>query len=118
MKYCEVKEKILSNADFQKYPCVTREDFFDYMMEYGLDRETAYTFSEIIRKGGSRREYDFHTLAIPQELKNVAMMYQYVFPRGQGIEYILFYARMAYYMKWDSRVYNSVLSKNIGCFVY
>lgn len=109
--YYEVKEKILNNPDFQKYPCVTREDFFDYMVECGLERAEAYKFSEIIRKGRSSREPEFDALPIPEELKNVAKMYAYVFPRAHCIEYLLMYARMAYYMKWDSRVYSSVVSK-------
>lgn len=115
--YYEVKEKVLNNADFQKYPCVTREDFFDYMVECGLDRATAYKFSEIIRKGRSPRELEFDALAIPEELKNVAKMYAYVFPRAHCIEYLLMYARMAYYMKWDSRVYSAVIGRNKGNFI-
>lgn len=115
--YYDVKEKILNNADFQKYPCVTREDFFDYMVECGLDRAEAYKFSEIIRKGRSPREPEFDALPIPEELKNVAKMYAYVFPRSHCIEYLLMYARMAYYMKWDSRVYSSVINKKKNNFV-
>ena len=115
--YYEVKEKVLNNADFQKYPCVTREDFFDYMVECGLDRATAYKFSEIIRKGRSPREPEFDALPIPEELKNVAKMYAYVFPRAHCIEYLLMYARMAYYMKWDSRVYSSVINKKKNNFI-
>lgn len=112
--YYELKEKILNNADFQKYPCVTREDFFDYMVECGLDRAEAYKFSEIIRKGKSRRESGLDTLAIPEELKNVAKMYAYIFPRAHLTEYLLMYARMAYYMKWDSRAYSAVIGRNKG----
>lgn len=115
--YYEVKEKVLNNADFKKYPCVTREDFFDYMVECGLDRAEAFKFSEIIRKGRSPREPEFDALSIPEELKNVAKMYAYVFPRAHCIEYLLMYARMAYYMKWDSRVYSAVIGKNKGNFV-
>ena len=115
--YYDAKEKILNNADFQKYPCFTREDFFDYMMECGLKREEAFRFSEIIRKGRSAREPEFDALPIPVELKNVAKMYAYVFPRAHCIEYLLMYARMAYYMKWDSRVYSAVINKKKNNFV-
>lgn len=95
----------------------TREDFFDYMMECGLKREEAFRFSEIIRKGRSAREPEFDALPIPVELKNVAKMYAYVFPRAHCIEYLLMYARMAYYMKWDSRVYSAVINKKKNNFV-
>lgn len=37
-----------------------------------------------------------------------------VFPRAHCIEYVLMYARMAYYMKWDSRVYSAVIGRNKG----
>ena len=34
--YHETKEKILNSPDFQRFPCYTREDFFDYLMECGF----------------------------------------------------------------------------------
>ncbi|MBR4970281.1 MAG: hypothetical protein IKY58_00755, partial [Paludibacteraceae bacterium] len=115
--YYEVKEKVLNNADFKKYPCFTREDFFEYMVECGLDRTEAFKWSEKIRKGRSPREPEFDKLPIPEALKNVAKMYAYVFPRAHCIEYLLMYARMAYYMKWDSRAYSSVLNKKKNNFI-
>ena len=115
--YNEVKEKVLNNADFKKYPCFTREDFFDYMVECGLERTEAFKWSEMIRKGRSPREPKLDELPIPEELKNVAKMYAYVFPRAHCIEYLLMYARMAYYMKWDSRVYSSVINKKKNNFI-
>ena len=115
--YYEVKEKVLNNADFKKYPCFTREDFFDYMVECGLERAEAFKWSEMIRKGRSPREPKFDELPIPEELKNVAKMYAYVFPRAHCIEYLLMYARMAYYMKWDSRAYSSVINKKKNNFI-
>lgn len=110
--YYELKEKMLNNADFKKYPCATREDFFEYLLECGVDRETAYRVTEMIRKGKSQNNTEFDAFSIPEELKNVAKMYQYVFPRAHCIEYVMMYARMAYYMKWNSRVYSSVIGKN------
>ena len=115
--YYEVKEKVLNNVDFKKYPCFTREDFFDYMVECGLDRTEAFKWSEKIRKGRSPREPEFDKLPIPEALKNVAKMYAYVFPRAHCIEFLLMYARMAYYMKWDSRAYSSVVNKKKNNFI-
>lgn len=109
--YHNTKEKILNSPDFQKYPCYTREDFFDYLVECGCDREDAFRFSELIRKGRAPRTPELDELSIPEELKNVAKMYAYLFPKAHCTEYVLMYARLAYYMKWDSRVYSSVINK-------
>ena len=67
--YHETKEKILNSPDFQRFPCYTREDFFDYLMECGLDREEAFYFSELIRKGRAARSPELDELSIPEELK-------------------------------------------------
>ena len=109
--YHETKEKILDSPDFQRFPCYTREDFFDYFIEYGLERKDAFYFSELIRKGKSTRTPELDQLSVPEQLKNVAKMYRYLFPRAHCIEHVLMYARLAYYMKWDSRVYSSVVNK-------
>lgn len=79
---------------------------------YGiLHREEAFYFSELIRKGRATWSPELDELSIPEELKNVAKMYKCVFPRAHCIEYLLMYARLAYYMKWDSRVYSTVINK-------
>ena len=109
--YYETKNKILSSTDFQKFPCYTRDDFFDYLIKCGCDRETAYNFSELIRKGRAPKSSELAELSVPEELKNVAKMYAYVFPRAHCIEDLLMYARLAYYMKWDSRTYSAVINK-------
>lgn len=36
-------------------------------------------------------------------------MYDYIFPRAHIVENFLTYARLAYYMKLDSKVYSSVV---------
>lgn len=109
--YHETKEKILDSPDFQRFPCYTREDFFDYLIECGLERKDAFYFSELIRKGKSTRTPELDKLSVPKELKNVAKMYRYLFPKAHCIEYVMMYARLAYYMKWDSRIYSSVVNK-------
>ncbi|MGN0169143.1 MAG: hypothetical protein ACI39H_00075 [Lachnospiraceae bacterium] len=109
--YHETKERILDSPCFQSFPCYTREDFFDYLVECGLEREEAFYFSELIRKGRATRSPEMDKLSIPDELKKVAKMYRYVFPRAHCIEYMLMYARLAYYLKCDSRVYSAVINK-------
>lgn len=107
--------KMISSDSFKKYPCFTREDFFDYMIEAGIDRELAFSASEKIRKGhatSSGKYKDlFFELPIPDEIKEVAKNYKYVFPRAHCIEYILLYARIAYYAKIDSRAFGRIVIK-------
>lgn len=104
-------EKVLESLDFQEYPCYTRDDFFEQLMNYGIERREAYRFSEFIRKGAIDNKTDFAALTIPEGLKNVAKMYWYVVPKAHVVERLLIVARLTYYMKWDSRVYSVVVRK-------
>lgn len=107
-------KKVISSEAFQKYPCFTREDFFDYLLEAGVDRTFAFDVSERIRKGhavSSKFHDDFHALPIPEEIKEVAGNYLYVFPRAHCIEYMLLLARIAYYAKIDSRTFSKIVFK-------
>ena len=107
--------KMISTDTFKKYPCFTREDFFDYMVEMGVERTLAFDASERIRKGhaGSCGKYQqqFFDLSIPDEIKDIAKNYLYIFPRAHSIEYILIYARLAYYAKADSRAFSRIVFK-------
>lgn len=85
--------------------------FFEQLMKCGVGREDAYRFSEIIRKGRAGKDADFAELPIPESLKNVAKMYLYVWPKAHVVERLLIVARLAYYMKWNSRVYSAVVRK-------
>lgn len=108
-------KKMISTETFKKFPCFTREDFFDYMVEIGVDRTLAFDASERIRKGhaGSCGKYQqqFFDLPIPDEIKDIAKNYLYVFPRAHCVEYILIYARLAYYAKADSRAFSKIVFK-------
>ncbi len=103
--------KVLESLDFQEYPCYTRDDFFEQLMNCGIERAEAYRFSEIIRKGIAEWNTDFAALTIPEGLKNVAKMYLYVSPKAHVVERLLIVARLTYYMKWNSRVYSVVVRK-------
>ena len=109
--FWELEMNVLESDAFQKYPCYTREDFFERLLQCGLERETAYQWSEIIRKGQLKRHPEFAELNIPDELKTVAKMYMYIFPRAHNIEFLLMYSRLAFYLKWNSRVYSAVTGK-------
>ena len=110
--------QMTSTEAFKKYPCFTREDFFDYLIESGVDRETSFLASEMIRKGqasekahSSRWHENFLSLSIPEEIKEVAKNYLYLFPRAHCIEYVLIFARLAYYAKADSRAFSKFIFK-------
>lgn len=103
-----------SSDAFKKYPCFTREDFFDHLIKEGFDRNFAFDVSERIRKGHAnspRFSDEFNALEIPDDLKEVARNYMYVFPRAHCVEYMLIYARIAYYAKIDSRAFSKIVFK-------
>ncbi len=105
---------MISSDAFQKYPCFTREDFFDFLLETGVDKALAFDVSEKIRKGhanSAKFKDSFNTLQIPEEIKEVARNYLYIFPRAHCIEYMLIYARLAYYAKIDSRAFSKIMFK-------
>lgn len=108
-------KKMISTDAFKKYPCFTREDFFDHMVNMGVERSLAFEASEKIRKGhanscGKYKE-QFFELPIPDEIKEIAPNYRYVFPRAHCVEYILIYAKLAYYAKTDSRAFSKIVFK-------
>lgn len=105
-------EIMTSSNSFKKYPCFTREDFFDYLIDDGYDRNFAFDVSERIRKGhanSAKFKEDFFALQIPEEMKEVAKNYLYLFPRAHCVEYILIFARLAYYAKTDSRTFSKIV---------
>lgn len=107
-----IYNQMITSDAFKKYPCYTREDFFDYLLEAGIERTFAFTVSERIRKGhanSAKFKDSFNQLSIPEEIKDVARNYLYIFPRAHCIEYILMYARLAYYAKVDSRAFSKIM---------
>ncbi len=105
---------MISSESYRKYPCFTREDFYDYMIESGCDIETAFKASEMIRKGQGYSVYfkeKFEQLNIPAEIKEIAKNYLYVFPRSHCVEFILTNARVSYYANIDSRVFSKIVYK-------
>lgn len=107
-------KKMLSSNAFQKYPCFTRDDFFDHMINSGIERKYAFEISERIRKGHAvspKHKEEFDTLPIPDELKEVARNYHYLFPRAHCVEYILIFARLTYYAKIDSHAFSKIVFK-------
>lgn len=105
--------KMISSDAFKQYPCFTREDFFDYLLEAGLERSFAFDISEQIRKGKAndtcKFSDEFNALPIPEAIKEVARNYLYIFPRAHCIEFMLMCARLAYYAKIDSRAFSKIV---------
>lgn len=66
-------QEMISNETFKKCPCFTREDFFDYLLEVGVERQLAFDTAERIRKGHAHsvKKYkeQFFSLPIPDEVK-------------------------------------------------
>lgn len=109
-------EKMLSSESFKKYPCFTREDFFDYMIEAGVERSIAHNTYDQIRKGyavsNSKHQAQLFSLPFPEELKEVAANYEYLFPRMVCALEIQTLARLTYYAQIDHRAFTRIfLSK-------
>ncbi len=107
---------LFHTEEFQKYPCHTREDFFDELLKLGFEREKAFEITEFIRTGKQNfglQKYmeEFDSLALPEDFKTVARQYLYLFPRSHSAEYILMYAKLAFYAKKDSRIFSKVVYK-------
>lgn len=108
-------KKMISTPAFQKYPCFTREDFLEYLIDTGVEPTLAFEITKKIRMGyanGLHRHYqEFMEFPIPDEFKEVAQNYIYIFPRAHCIGIILIRAKLAYYAKIDGRAFNKVVFK-------
>lgn len=120
--YCPYDDRYHSIPDlfhtpeFEKYPCYTRDDFFDELIKMNLGTEKAFEISEFIRKGipsnkSSKHIEKFENFDLPEDFKTVARQYRYLFPRSHTSEYLLLYARLAYYAKIDSRIFSKIIYK-------
>ena len=112
----ESVHKLFETPEFKMYPCYTQEDFFDELLKAGYDRAQAFEISEFIKMGKQNSQIEkycekFDEFDIPQDLKAVAYKYLYVFPRSHGAEYVIMYAKLAYYAKVDRRIFNNLVLK-------
>ena len=65
----------------------------------------------MIRKGMTYKFTNSDVVLMPEDLFKVAQKYLYVFPRAHSVEDMLLKAKLAYYMKQDSRIYSRVVFK-------
>lgn len=114
--YKESIHKLFEIPEFKMYPCYAQEDFFEELLKSGYNREKAFEISEFIKMGKHNSQMKnyiekFDEFDIPQDLKAVAYKYKYLFPRSHGAEYVIMYAKLAYYAKTDRRIFNNVVLK-------
>lgn len=107
---------LFEKPEFKKYPCYTREDFFEELLKMGIDVEKAYEIVEFISKGKQNSAMQkfvdrFASFELPEEFKSVAKEYMYLFPRSHSAEYILTYAKLGFYAKKDSRAFSKIVFK-------
>lgn len=107
---------LFEKPEFKKYPCYTREDFFDELLKMGIDLEKAYEISEFIGKGKQNSTMQkfadqFASFDLPEDFKSVAKEYLYLFPRSHSAEYMLKYAKLAFYAKKDRRAFSKIVFK-------
>ena len=79
------------------------------MVESGYSIEKAYKIAELIRKGRANKSPDFDNFDIPEELNKLAKLFTYIFPKAHSIEHTLSNARLAFYMKQDSKAYSKIV---------
>ena len=106
--------KAFENPAFQKYPCYTRDDFCDTLVDLGYPWEKAFEIAECIKFGKqnstAQKNIDlFASLQLPEGFLEVAKIYQYLFPRSHCIEYTLTFAKIAYYSKINSRIFSKII---------
>ena len=104
-----------NSEEIKKYPCFTRDDFFETFLALGLPREMAYKMTFAVRTGQAhlrKRQWPemADAAALPEELRRLCEKYLYAWMRSQASVNTLFSAMMAYYMRMDSRTYSSVLN--------
>lgn len=102
--------ELMNHEDWKTYPCFTREDYFEYLVEYGMGREDAFQLSEKIRKGRIYRHPEvLDSYDMPEEIKRMAQQCLYCFPKAHCVEKLMQYLRLAYYAKTDCRMYSKVV---------
>ena len=123
MNMDERKESFLQSEVFERCPLYVREDIYDYLIECGPDKEVAYSYMEMVRRGLlysyinsekgwiMKRFKDVIDIKVPEELYESASKCRYLFPRVCTVGYTYLYMMLAYYMKKDSKAYSDFIKK-------
>lgn len=109
-------DKFLQSEVFEKCPLYVREDVYDYLLEKGMDKDTAYSYMEMVRRGQLYRYRtdggmmirfrDVVNTKVPEELYESASICRYLLPRVHTAGYTYLFMALAYYMKKDSKAYS------------
>ncbi len=95
----EVRTVILQNPDFVQADCVTRDDFYERLMQFGVEKTAALRISRDIQMCRADRAPEFIALPVPEYVKRAAKVYSYMLPAADCLEFLLAQARAAYYWK-------------------
>lgn len=94
----------------------TREDIMLYLINKGIDTETAYKIAEYVRKGMARRcglpeEYEslMRSRGVPEWYIDSCKKIGYLFPKAHAISYVMFAARIAYYKVYYPKQFDEVI---------
>lgn len=107
-----VFNSLIDTPPFRRYPCSCRDDFYEHLLTSGLDCRSAYQAARLISLGKASRSQELDNLPMPEELKDLARQYAYLLPRSHSVEYLLVCARLAFYMKYDSRLYSKIVFRH------
>ena len=82
----------LSSDEFRNCPCLTREDFYEYLCKLGMKRTEAFKVAELVRKGAAVMQLE-RLLAheISKEVLDVAKNYRYIVSRAYAVQTVYQY---------------------------
>ena len=94
------QELIKSGTATLKQIIAARDDIMIYLMSKGLDRKTAFTIMESVRKGRGLRpewEEEMRSNDVPEWYLDSCNKIKYMFPKAHAVAYVLMAFRIAYY---------------------
>ncbi|MBR1741275.1 MAG: hypothetical protein IJ733_05275 [Lachnospiraceae bacterium] len=106
--------ELLQSSEFSEYGIYSREDVFDFLTGIGFNREKAFEVMEFVRMGKAGRKSEelekiLEGYELPKRMECVFKKCLYLFSRAHCACYLFDYARLAVYMKMDSRGFSQVL---------
>lgn len=126
---CDIPEKGCFSRDyidffksdiFQKYSCFTREDIFEQLQKYGIDKEYSYMIVQRMRQGAfinpnPQQRYTMKCVEIldniPKELQEISKITKNVVSRGEMVMEVLLYLLLVFYMQEDNKTYGKIVCR-------
>ncbi|MDO4757023.1 MAG: hypothetical protein Q4A54_11790, partial [Parabacteroides sp.] len=108
--------KLHQTEEFKKYPCFTKDDFFETLLNLGFERSQAFQIATAIWRGqaNSNKEQHinfFNSLNLPDDFMKIAKAYLYLWDRSSCARIIFTFAKLAYYSNIDSRLFGQTVHK-------